>query len=109
MAFIKVLKKNELPAGMLRELQVEGKVVALANVDGKFYAIDNVCLHRGGPLAEGELTGNSVTCPWHGWPNEITAGKSLMNPAVGVRTFAVEVRDDGVFVDIGQTGGGLPS
>lgn len=67
MAFIKVLKKDDLPVGMLRELQVEGTAIALANVAGTFYAIDNICLHRGGPLSEGELMGNSVTCPWHGW------------------------------------------
>ncbi|HEX5423678.1 MAG TPA: Rieske (2Fe-2S) protein [Candidatus Acidoferrales bacterium] len=109
MAFIKVLKKNELPAGMLRELQVEGKVIALANVDGTFYAIDNICLHRGGPLADGELTGNSVTCPWHGWQYDITTGKSLMNPAVGLKTFPVEVRGEDIYVDICQAGSELPS
>ena len=101
MAFLRVLKKDEVPAGMIRELQIDGKVLALANVDGKFYAIDNVCLHRGGPLAEGELSGHSVTCPWHGWQYDVTTGKSIMNPAVGVQTYAVEVRGDDIYVDIG--------
>jgi len=101
MAFLRVLKKDEVPAGMIRELQIDGKVLALANVDGKFYAIDNVCLHRGGPLAEGELSGHSVTCPWHGWQYDVTTGKTTMNPAVGVQTYAVEVRGDDIYIDVG--------
>lgn len=100
MAFLRVLKKDEIPAGMIRELQIDGKVIALANVDGKFYAIDNVCLHRGGPLAEGQLRGNAVTCPWHGWEYDVTTGKAVMNPAVGVQTYAVEVRGDDIYIDI---------
>ena len=109
MAFIKVLKKDDLPVGMLRELQVEGTAITLANVAGTFYAIDNICLHRGGPLSEGELMGNSVTCPWHGWQYDITTGQSLMNPAAGLRTFRVEVRGEEVYVDIDRAGGELPS
>lgn len=101
MAFLRVLKTNEVPKGMIRELQIDGKVIALANVDGKFYAIDNVCLHRGGPLAEGEMAGTSVTCPWHGWQYDVTTGKSLMNSAVGVSTYPVEVRGDDIYVDVG--------
>ena len=100
MAFLRVLRKDEVPAGMIRELQIDGKVIALANVDGKFYAIDNVCLHRGGPLAEGELRGHAVTCPWHGWEYDVTTGKAVMNPAVGVQTYSVEVRGDDVYIDI---------
>jgi nitrite reductase (NADH) small subunit len=101
MAFVRAVKKEEIPAGMIRELQLDGKVIALANVGGSFYAIDNVCLHRGGPLAEGELSGTSVTCPWHGWQYDVTTGKALMNPAVGVETYKVEVRGDDVYVEIG--------
>lgn len=109
MAFVRALKKDELPVGMLRELQIEGKIVALANVDGTFYAIDNICLHRGGPLAEGELMGSSVTCPWHGWQYDVTTGKSLVNPAVGLTTFPVEIRGDDIYVDIEPGGSERPS
>ena len=61
MAFIRTVKLAELPAGTIRELQVEGKAVAVANVGGKIYAINNTCLHRGGPLGQGSLEGNVVT------------------------------------------------
>jgi nitrite reductase/ring-hydroxylating ferredoxin subunit len=67
MALLRAAKKDEIPPGTIREFQLNGTTVAIANVDGKLYAINNVCLHRGGPLGEGELAGKIVTCPWHGW------------------------------------------
>jgi nitrite reductase (NADH) small subunit len=101
MAFLRAAKMEEVPAGTIREYAIEGKVIALANVSGKLFAINNVCLHRGGPLGEGELEGQQVTCPWHGWQYDVTTGKLVTNPAVGVETFPVEVRGDDIFVDIG--------
>ena len=101
MAFLRAVKKDEVPAGTVRELQIDGKVFALANVDGKFYAINNTCLHRGGPLGQGVLEGKNVTCPWHGWEYDVTTGKVCANPSVGVECYAVEVRGDDIFVDCG--------
>ena len=101
MAFLRATKIGEVPPGMVRELQLDGKVIALANVGGKLYAVNNVCLHRGGPIAQGELSGQVVTCPWHGWQYDVTSGKLVTNPAVGVETYAVEVRGDDVYVDVG--------
>jgi nitrite reductase/ring-hydroxylating ferredoxin subunit len=99
MAFLRTARKDEIPAGSIREFQVEGATIAVANVDGKFFAINNTCLHRGGPLGEGELNGEVVTCPWHGWQYDVTSGKLVMNPAVGVMCYPVEVRGDDIFVD----------
>ncbi len=79
MAFLRAARKDEIPAGSIREFQVDGKTLAIANVDGKFYAIDNTCLHRGGPLAQGPLTGKTVTCPWHAWQYDVTTGKIVQN------------------------------
>jgi nitrite reductase (NADH) small subunit len=101
MAFLRAARKDEIPAGSIREFQVNGATIALANVDGNFYAIDNTCLHRGGPLGQGELEGKVVTCPWHGWQYDVSSGKVVMNPAVGVKTFPVELRGDDIFVDCG--------
>lgn len=101
MAFLRAAKKDEVPAGSIREFQLEGKVVAVANVAGKLFAINNVCLHRGGPLGQGEIDRQVVTCPWHGWQYDVTTGKLVTNPAVGVETYPVEVRGDDIFIDIG--------
>lgn len=101
MAFLRTAKKDEIPAGTIREFQVNGRTIALANVDGTFYAVNNTCLHRGGPLGQGELEDKVVTCPWHGWQYDVTTGKVSMNPSVGVDTYAVEVRGEDIFVDCG--------
>src|SRR5882762_5069299 len=60
MAFARAAKTNGITPGTIREFQVEGKAIALANVGGKFYAINNTCLHRGGPLGQGVMDGNKV-------------------------------------------------
>lgn len=102
MPFVPAAKTAEIPAGTIREVQVGGKPIALANVDGKFCAISNTCLHRGGPLGQGVLTGKNLICPWHGWEYDVATGKTTMNPTVGVDSYATEVRGDEVFVDVGS-------
>jgi nitrite reductase/ring-hydroxylating ferredoxin subunit len=99
MAFEKAAKLSEIPAGSIREVQVGGQAIALANVGGSFYAINNTCLHRGGPLGEGQLDGTVVTCPWHGWEYDVKSGKTLQNPNAGVGCYATEVRGDEIYVD----------
>ena len=66
MAFVRAIGKNDVAPGTIHEVLIGEKSLALANVEGKFFAINNVCLHRGGPLCEGELDRQVVTCPWHG-------------------------------------------
>jgi nitrite reductase (NADH) small subunit len=100
MAFVLATKKDEIPVGTIREFQLSGKSIALANVEGKFFAVNNVCLHRGGPLGEGELDRQVVTCPWHGWQFDVTNGQLLTNAALTLACYPVEIRGDDVFVDI---------
>jgi nitrite reductase (NADH) small subunit len=100
MPFLRVTKLAEVPPGTIREFQIDGNNIALANVAGKLSAINNICLHRGGPLGEGELQGQIVVCPWHGWRYDVTTGKLETNPAVAVSCYAVEVRGEDVFVDL---------
>ena len=100
MPFARAAKIADVPAGTIRQFQVEGTPVALANVAGKFYAINDVCVHRGGPLGEGELHDNVVTCPWHGWQYDVTTGKVTQNPSMGVACYATEVRGDEIFVNV---------
>ena len=82
-SFVKVANTAEIPAGGAKLVQVNGKEIALFHLDGKFYALDNNCTHVGGPLAEGELQGTTVECPWHGAQFDITTGKALRAPARG--------------------------
>ena len=100
MSFEKAAKLSEIPAGSIKEVQVAGQTIALANVGGAFYAINNTCLHRGGPLGEGQLEGKVVTCPWHGWQYDVTTGKTVQNPNAGVGCYATEVRGDEVYVNL---------
>ncbi|HKW56248.1 MAG TPA: Rieske 2Fe-2S domain-containing protein [Candidatus Acidoferrum sp.] len=100
MPFARAAKAAEISPGNIREVQVGGVAIALANVSGKFYAINNSCLHHGGPLGEGELRDSVVTCPWHGWQYDVTTGKVVQNPTVAVACYRTEVRGDEVFVDI---------
>jgi len=101
MAFVRAARKDDIPAGKIYEFQVAGQAIAIANVAGKFHAINSVCAHEGGPLGEGELEGTVVTCPWHAWQYDVTTGKVVQSTAVGVDCYPVEVRGDDVFVDVG--------
>jgi nitrite reductase (NADH) small subunit/3-phenylpropionate/trans-cinnamate dioxygenase ferredoxin subunit len=100
MAFTKVTDASAVPPGEGRVLEAQGKTLALFNCDGTFYAIDNTCLHRGGPLGEGDLDGTTVICPWHGWRWDVTTGANVMNAAVRVSCFPVKVEGGAVLVDV---------
>jgi nitrite reductase/ring-hydroxylating ferredoxin subunit len=95
----KIANTNDLNPGDCRVVEVGGKPLALFNVDGTFYALDNTCLHRGGPLGEGELDGRIVTCPWHGWQYDVTTGANANNPSVKVACVPVTVEGASVFVE----------
>jgi nitrite reductase (NADH) small subunit len=100
MTMFRATKTNEVPPGQIREFQLDGHTIAIANLGGSFYAIDNTCLHRGGPLGQGILEGQKVVCPWHGWEYDVTSGKVALNPAVGVNCYRVEVRGEDIFVEL---------
>jgi nitrite reductase/ring-hydroxylating ferredoxin subunit len=97
--FVKVVQTSDLQPGTGKVVEVKDKTIALFNVDGTFYAIDNTCLHRGGPLGEGELEDCVVTCPWHGWQFNVKTGVSETNPSAKVKTY--EVKTEGSTVMIG--------
>ena len=79
--FVKAAKTNEIEPGQARLGDVKGKSIALFNLDGRFFALDNTCTHKGGPLAEGEISGHEVTCPWHGGTFDVTTGEAEGPPA----------------------------
>ncbi|HEX9765047.1 MAG TPA: Rieske 2Fe-2S domain-containing protein [Candidatus Acidoferrales bacterium] len=98
--FVKVAKVNEMPPGTAREFQADGRMIALFNVDGNFYAVDNTCLHRGGPLGQGTLEGEVVTCPWHGWQYNVKSGEAVFNEQIKVQCYEVKIEGDDICVGL---------
>jgi len=96
--FIKVASISELSVGSSKTVEVQGKVIALFNVGGKIYALDNTCLHQGGPLGEGRLEGEVVTCPWHMWEFNVRTGEKVGEPSLRVATYPVQVDGDDIKV-----------
>jgi len=80
--YIDAAKLSDLPPGscMSVELDDTERGVALFNVDGELFALDNTCPHAGGPLGEGTLQGDLVRCPWHGWKFNVRTGYCLKHP-----------------------------
>lgn len=98
---VKVASASELPRGSSKLVEANGQAVALFNVDGEYFAIDDACPHAGGPLNEGDLDGNVVTCPWHGAQFDVTTGKVLCAPARSdVAYYPVTVVGDDVLVEL---------
>ena len=98
--FVKAAQVTDVPPGTGRCVTVGGKELALFNVGGTFHVIDNTCLHRGGPLAEGELDGTVVTCPWHGWQYDVTTGVNVMDDAERVQRYDVRIEDGEVLIAV---------
>src|SRR3989338_10478093 len=96
--FVKVASTSDLKSGENKVVNVNGTDVALFNVEGEFYAISNTCLHRGGPLGEGFLEDDVVTCPWHGWRYNVKTGANAMMPTAKVPYYQVKVEGSDVFV-----------
>ena len=92
--FVKVATTDEIAPGHAKLIEAGGKKIALFNVAGSFYAIDNSCTHVGGPLCEGELDGAEVTCPWHGAAFDVTSG-AVLGPPAGAPVSRYNVRIEG--------------
>jgi nitrite reductase/ring-hydroxylating ferredoxin subunit len=94
----KVADVAEMADGQAKVVEANGKSIAVFNVAGQFYAIDNQCPHRGGPLGEGDVEGKIVVCPWHAWRWDVTTGSNANNPAVKVACYPVTVEGGSIFV-----------
>jgi nitrite reductase (NADH) small subunit len=82
--------------------QAEGREICVANDGGSYAAIDNVCPHRGGPLAEGTLENGRVLCPWHAWAFSVKDGAAEHDAAQTVEVFPVEIQGDQVLIAINE-------
>ncbi|MEW5975010.1 MAG: Rieske 2Fe-2S domain-containing protein [Acidobacteriota bacterium] len=97
--FVSVARRGDIAEGQGKSFEVSGKTIALFCINGTFYAIDNTCVHRGGPLAEGQLEGTLITCPWHRWQYEVTTGACRTNPNARVSSYPVRVDGDDIQVN----------
>jgi nitrite reductase/ring-hydroxylating ferredoxin subunit len=103
---IKVAELGEVAPGKMIGIDVQGKKMLLANVDGKMYAMDGICSHQGGHLWEGKLLGMTVKCPRHGSEFDIATGKNLKGPwipfgkAPSLKAYPISLEGNAVFVEI---------
>lgn len=98
--FVPVATLDQVPEGKAREVEVDGRIIALFHVDGVISAIDGLCPHQGGPLADGSIEGPLVYCPWHRWGFEIRTGRSMVNPTWKQTVYPVEVKGQEVWVGL---------
>ena len=96
--YVSVGRIGDFNSGEGKMVTVNGRHVALFRLGDEFHAIDNLCLHKAGPLCEGFIDNDVVTCPWHGWSYEIRTGTLVQDPRVGVSKHEVRVEGDQVSV-----------
>lgn len=99
--FVEVAKKSQIPENGAISVEVEGKRLALVNLGGEIYALDDDCPHEGGPLSEGQIVGDEIECPWHTSHFDIKTGRVTMDPATkDVATYRVRLLGDAVEVEL---------
>ena len=98
--FIKVAVQADIPVGGKKLVEIDGGAVGVFNVNGAFYAIEDMCTHDGGNLVEGDLLGSEIECPRHGARFDVRSGIATKMPAFEpVPTYAVKVEQDNVLVE----------
>ena len=96
--FVTVADLSDLKPGQCKPVEAGDKTIALFNVDGTVYALENVCLHQGGPLGEGDLDANVVTCPWHGWQYNVCTGELCGDSNERVASYPVKIEGNAIKV-----------
>ncbi len=101
--FVTVAKLGDIPVGEARVVTASGRRLALCNVDGQIYAIDDTCTHDDGPLGSGTLDGHAIECPRHGARFDVRDGRVLQMPAAfPVRSYPARIVNDEIQIDIGS-------
>jgi nitrite reductase (NADH) small subunit len=99
--FTKLTTESELPlADEAKEFPCGAKTICIANVNGVFSALDNICPHRGGPLGQGMIEGEKVVCPWHGWAWDSKTGAATQDPNMKVAVYPLKIENGDVLIDI---------
>lgn len=98
--WIRVAGVSDINPQKALEFEHQGRVIAVFQVGDAYHAIDGICPHQGGPLAEGQLEGTCVTCPWHGWQFDVASGKTPLGSRVKQDVFAVKREGESIFVEV---------
>ena len=100
MAYTKLTTQSELPSNNeAKEFPCGDKTICVANANGTITAMDNVCLHRGGPLGQGVIEGGKVVCPWHGWAWDPATGAAGHNPNAKVSVYPIRIENGDVMIE----------
>jgi nitrite reductase (NADH) small subunit len=101
MPYVKLASVSELPPdGEAREFSCGDRTICLANIAGSYSGMDNVCLHRGGPLGQGVVESGKVVCPWHGWAWDPQTGEAVHNSSAKVSIYPIKIEGVDVLVEI---------
>ena len=101
--FVPVTKVSDFDNQQAKCVEVEGKSIALFKLGDEFFAIDDTCPHKGGPLSDGNIEGDEIECPWHGACFNIRSGKVTLDPAdEDVSTYDVRLSDDVIEIDVAE-------
>ena len=100
--WIKVATKSEIPEGGSKVFSIEDREIAVFNVKGEVFAIDNFCRHKGGPLGEGALEDKLVSCPHHGWVFDVTSGRCMTRQDVSQATYSVKIEKEAILIEFGK-------
>jgi nitrite reductase (NADH) small subunit len=100
MEFIEVARVEELKVGRVKRCVVNDRALALVHTRDGFFALDNTCPHRGGPLSEGDVIANEIVCPWHLWGFDAATGVCAGNPDIRIQTHELRIEDDRILVKL---------
>lgn len=103
MKWVNAAKYSDLEPGACRSVDLDDDItIAIFNVEGEIFALDNTCPHAGGPLGEGSLEGDMITCPWHGWKFYVKTGECQKNPveAWKVQSYPVRIQEDCIQISL---------
>ena len=98
--FFSVAKIQDLKPGTVKSFRVKGKPIVIYNCQGRFYATSNICQHEGGFLDEGELTGNVIMCPLHGWEYNVQTGECLTASGADLHTYSLQIVGDEIQIAV---------
>jgi nitrite reductase (NADH) small subunit len=99
--FIKLTTESNLPGpNEAREFPCGGKEICVANVNGTYSAMDNICLHRGGPLGQGTIENGKIICPWHAWAWDPRTGEAAHSASAKIRVYPLKIDNGDVLIEI---------